>query len=419
MIESNMQALAVIRKQVEDGTVDIPRELLQTVAEKLMAAEADSLCSAGYRERSNERTNSRNGYRHRQWDTRVGSIDLAIPKLRQGTYYPGWLLEPRRRSEKALATIVVEAYVQGVSTRRIDKLVEAMGIDGISKSQVSALAQELDAVVKAFRERPLDQGPYTYVWLDATYVKCRENGRVVNVAVVVATAVNAEGHREILGIDIMTVEDGAGWTAFLRDLVARGLTGVKLVVSDAHVGLQNAIAAVLPGAAWQRCRTHFMRNILSHVPKSQQDMVATLVRTVFAQPDRKAVEAQFSVVLGQLEAAGFDKVAEILLEAEGDIVAFKDFPKEHWKQIWSNNPQERLNKEIKRRTNVVGIFPNRNAAIRLIGAVLAEQNDEWAEARRYMNPRSLKKAALALIDGDGSDKTDEKETNNDPQRAAG
>ncbi len=411
MIESNMQALAIVRKQAEDGLIDVPKELLQAAAEKLMAAEADALCGARYRERSGDRTNSRNGYRHRQWDTRVGSIDLAVPKLRHGTYYPGWLLEPRRRSEKALASIVVEAYVQGVSTRRIDKLVEAMGIDGISKSQVSALAAELDQLVKAFRQRPLDQGgPYTYVWLDATYVKCREHGRVVSVAVVVATAVNTDGQREILGVDIITVEDGAGWTAFLRDLVARGLSGVKLVVSDAHVGLQNAIAAVLPGSGWQRCRTHFMRNILAHVPKAHQDMVATLVRTVFSQPDRKSVEAQFATVLEQIEGAGFAKVAELLMDAEDDITAFKAFPKEHWKQIWSNNPLERLNKEIKRRTNVVGIFPNRSAALRLIGAVLAEQNDEWAEARCYMSPASLKKAALLVVEG-GTETAEEDKTN--------
>jgi len=398
MVDSNINAMTLLRKQVEEAGGDLPREMLKAVAERLMSFEADAICNAAYGERSGDRTNRRNGYRERQWDTRVGSIELAVPKLRKGSYYPDWLLEPRRRAERALAQVVVEAYVRGVSTRRVEGLVQAMGLTSMSKSQVSELAAELDDLVHSFRSRPLTDGPYTYLWLDATMVKCREGGRVVNVAVVVATAVNIDGQRELVGFDLFTSEDGAGWTAFLRDLVARGLGGVQLVVSDAHEGLKNAIAAVFPGAAWQRCRTHFMRNVLTQVPKSAQDPVATLIRSIFAQPDRAAVEQQHRAVVTQLEGR-FAKVARMLDEAAGDLLAFAAFPKQHWKQIWSNNPQERLNKEIKRRTDVVGIFPNREAVIRLIGAVLSEQNDEWAVTRRYMDPLSLKRARTKVIDG--------------------
>jgi putative transposase len=398
MVDSNMNALAVLRKRLEVAGGDLPRELLKAVVEKLMSVEADELCNAEYGERTDERSNQRNGYRQRRWDTRVGSIELAIPKLRQGSYYPDWLLEPRRRAERALAQVVVEAYVRGVSTRRVEGLVQTLGLTSMSKSQVSELAQELDELVEGFRARPLSGGPYTYLWLDATFLKCREGGRVVNVAAVVATAVNAEGQREIAGLDLFTSEDGAAWLTFLRALVARGLSGVQLVVSDAHEGLKNAVAAVFPGAAWQRCRTHFMRNVLTQVPKGAQDAVATLVRSIFAQPDAAAVATQHRAVLTQLEAR-FPKVATMLDDARGDLLAFAAFPKQHWKQIWSNNPQERLNKEIKRRTDVVGIFPNREATIRLVGAVLAEQNDEWAVQRRYMDAISLAKARLNVIDG--------------------
>jgi putative transposase len=321
----------------------------------------------------------------------VGTIELAIPKLREGSYYPDWLLQARRRAEKALVAVVAQCYVEGVSTRRVDDIVRAMGIDGISKSQVSVLAKTLDAEVEAFRNRPLDVGPYTYVLVDALTQRVREEGRIVNVACVLATGVNADGHREVLGVDVFTTEDGAGWTAFLRGLVARGLSGVKLVVSDAHEGLKAAIAAVLPGASWQRCRTHFMRNLLSRVPRSSQSMVATLVRSIFEQPDATQVWEQHARVVDQL-AERFPAAAELLIDAGPDLLAFTAFPKEHWKQIWSNNPQERLNKELRRRTDVVGIFPNRAAAIRLIGAVLSEQHDEWAVARRYMSPESLLKA---------------------------
>jgi putative transposase len=328
---------------------------------------------------------------------RSGSVDLAIPKLRQGSYCPDWLLEPRRRAERAMVAVVAEAYLAGVSTRRVEGLVQSLGIERISKSQVSELAKSLDAMVESFRNRPLDAGPYTYVWVDALYHRCREGGRIVNVATVIAVAVNADGHREILGLDVFTAEDGASWTSFLRGLVARGLDGVRLVISDSHEGLKQAIAAVLPGAAWQRCRVHFVRNLLTRVPKSMQTLVATLVRSIFAQPDQQAVWAQHARITEQL-LERFPQAAALLADAGPEVLAFAGFPKEHWKQIWSNNPQERLNREIRRRTDVVGIFPNREAIIRLVGAVLAEQNDEWAVARRYLSVDSLKLAQTPATD---------------------
>jgi putative transposase len=398
VVPDTVDALDWLRKHLEADDNDLIRDMVQAFAERLMAAEADAVCGAGYGERSVERVNSRNGYRHRELDTRAGTIDLAIPKLREGSYYPGWILEPRRRAERALTQVVCQCYVEGVSTRRVDDVVKAMGIEGISKSQVSRLAKELDAVVEAFRSRPLDAGPYTYVWMDALTQKVREGGRIVNVAVVIATAVNANGNREVLGLDVITTEDGAGWTAFLRNLVARGLSGVALVISDDHKGLTQAIAATLPGAAWQRCRTHFARNLLTRVPKASQGMVATLVRTIFEQPDHDSVWAQHERVVEQL-AGRFDDAAALLIDAGPDLLAFSTFPVEHWTAIRSNNPQERLNKELRRRTDVVGIFPNRAAVIRLVGAVLAEQHDEWAVARRYMGAESLAKARLRPIAG--------------------
>jgi len=286
--------------------------------------------------------------------------------------------------------VVVECYVKGVSTRRVEGIVQTMGLTGMSKSQVSVLAKELDGIVESFRTRKLDGGPYAYVWLDALTQRCRDGGRIVNVWTLVATGVTANGTREILGFDVVTAEDGPSWTAFLRGLVARGLDGVQLVVSDAHAGLKDAIASVIAGASWQRCRTHFMRNLLSRVPKNAQSMVATLVRSVFEQPNSKAVREQFRRVYAQLEA-DFEDAAICLADAEADILAFDAFPKQHWRQIRSNNPQERLNKEIRRRTDVVGIFPNRGAITRLVGAVLLEQNDEWAVTRRYISPETLPK----------------------------
>lgn len=398
-VTNTMGASALVRKYLEsDAGSELLAEMVKMAAELLMDAEVDVLCNAGYGERTGDRVNSRNGHRERRWDTRAGTINLEIPKLRKGSYLPS-LLEPRRRAEQALVSVVCQAYVEGVSTRRVDDLVKSMGIDGMSKSQVSELAKNLDTKVAEFRNRPLDAGPYTYVWLDALFHKVREGGRVVSVATVIATGVNADGHREVLGVDVFTTEDGAGWMAFLRGLVARGLSGVALVISDAHEGLKNAIASVLPGACWQRCRTHAMKNLLTRVPKAAQAMVATLVRTVFAQSDPDQVRAQFARVVDQLEAQ-FPAAAELLTEAEADLLAFATFPVEHWRQIWSNNTQERLNREVRRRTDVVGIFPNRAALIRLAGAVLAEQNDEWAVARRYMSTESLTKARMNLITSD-------------------
>jgi transposase-like protein len=390
----SMDFLSGLRNKLQDAHPDLLRTILSETLQGLMSAEADALCGAGYGERSEERVNSRNGYRPRNFDTRVGSLELAIPKLRQGSYFPDWLLEGRRRAERAMIAVIAEAYLLGVSTRRVEGLVQRLGINSISKSQVSELAKSLDEQVASFRDRPLEGGPYIYVWVDALTQRCRENGRVVNVATVIATGVNADGRREILGVDVFTAEDGAAWTAFLRGLVARGLGGVKLVISDSHEGLKKAIAAVLPGASWQRCRVHFIRNLMSRVPKSAQDLVATLVRSIFAQPDAEAAWAQHGRVCGQLEQR-FPEAAGLLVEAAEEVLAYTGFPKEHWRQIWSNNPQERLNKEVRRRTDVVGIFPNRGAVIRLVGAVLAEQNDEWVEAeRRYLSLESLAKAEV-------------------------
>jgi len=377
---TSIDAIEWIRKQVE-AAPDGLRAMLTEMVNLLMSSELEAVCGAGYGERSEERVNSRNGYRTRLWDTRVGTIDLQIPKLRHGTYFPGWLLEPRRRAEKALTAVVAEAYLLGVSTRKVEDLVQSLGIEKLSKSQVSQLSKELDGVVKSFRERPLS-GPYKYLWLDALEMKCREEGRIVNVACLIAVGVNKDGRREVLGFDVVTAEDGAGWLAFLRGLRARGLKGVELVISDAHPGLKDAIASVLRGAAWQRCRTHFMRNLLTKVPKSAQGLVATFVRTIFAQPDAESVRAQQARTVEQLQPR-FKDAARMLAEAE-EILAFTAYPKEHWRQIWSNNPQERLNREIRRRTDVVGIFPHRASIVRLVGAVLCELNDDWAVVRRYM-----------------------------------
>jgi len=402
VVDETMDALGWLRKQVESADTDLLREMVKVFCEGLMGAEADALCGADYGERSPQRVNRRNGYRERPWDTRAGTIALEVPKLREGSYFPDWLLEPRRRAERAFVQVVAECYVRGVSTRRVEGLVAHLGIERISKSRVSEMAKELDQMVEAFRNRPLDGAPYTYVWLDALTQKVREAGRIVNVACVVATAVNASGSREILGLDLHTTEDGAGWTAFLRGLVARGLSGVRLVISDAHPGLVDAIASTLPGASWQRCRTHFLRNLLTKVPRSAGPFVATLVRSIFAQPDADAVWAQFHRVTEQLSER-FPAAAEMLEDAGPDILAFSAFPQAHWRQIWSNNPQERLNKEIRRRTDVVGIFPNRAAALRLVGMVLSEQHDEWAVVRRYMSAESLAKARFEVIEGEAAE----------------
>jgi putative transposase len=391
VVETTMELSSWLRKQLEEASPDLLRVMVQEFAEALMGAEADALCGAGYGERSPERVNRRNGYRGRDWDTRVGSIELAVPKLRAGSYFPDWLLQPRRRAEQAFVSVIADAYLAGVSTRRVEKLVQQLGVERMSRSQVSRLAKSLDQIVEDFRTRPLDGAPYAYVTLDALVVKCREGGRTVSVCVVHAVGVNRDGFRESLGLDLVTSEDGAAWLAFVRSLVARGLAGVRLVSSDAHPGLVDAIAATLPGAAWQRCRTHFMRNLLTRVPKSAQSFVATMVRTIFAQPDAATVREQHGRIVAQLEGR-FPEAAALLDEAGTDLLAFTGFPKEHWRQLWSNNSLERLNKEIRRRTDVVGIFPDRAAIVRLVGAVLSEQNDEWAVARRYMSAESIAKA---------------------------
>ena len=372
-----------LSEQLEQASPDLMRKMLTTFINALMSAEAEAVCGAEYGQISTDRTNSRNGYRHRDFDTRTGTLDVAIPKLRTGTYFPDWLLERRRRAEAALTSVVATCYLLGVSTRRMEKLVESLGITRLSKSQVSIMARDLDEQVEQFRTRPLDTGPYTFVAADALVLKVREGGRVANVHALLATGVNKDGHREILGLQVTSAEDGAGWLGFFRDLTARGLTGVKLVTSDAHAGLVAAIGATLPGATWQRCRTHYAANLMSATPKSSWPWVKTLLHSVYDQPDADAVHAQFDRVLNALEEK-LPAVATHLETARADVLAFTGFPKEIWRQLWSNNPQERLNREIRRRTDVVGIFPDRGSLIRLVGAVLAEQHDEWIEGRRYL-----------------------------------
>jgi transposase-like protein len=389
----------LLEEHLASASPDLLREMIASFANAMMSAQADQLCGAGYGERTETRTNRRNGYRAREWDTRAGTVELAIPKLRQGSFFPDWLLTHRRRAEQALVTVVATAYLLGVSTRRVERLAEQLGVKSLSRSQVSEMAAHLDAQVAAFRSRPLDAGPFTFVWVDALTVKVREDGRVVNVHALIATGVNADGHREILGLDVASAEDGAGWLAFLRGLVARGLSGVQLVIADAHPGLVAAIGSALPGAAWQRCRTHYLRNLLTRVPKSAQPHVATQVRTIFDQADADAVAAQYDRVVDAL-AGRYPAAAEHLDAARADLLAFTAYPREIWRQIWSNNPQERLNKEIRRRTDVVGIFPDRDALIRLVGAVLAEQSDEWTEGRRYMGLELLAKSRIHVITTD-------------------
>jgi putative transposase len=388
-----------LSEQLAQASPDLLRAMLSAFVEALMGAEADAVCGAPFAERSEERTNTRNGYRRRGWDTRVGSIEVAIPKLRTGSYFPDWLLERRRRAEAALISVVATSYLLGVSTRRMEKLVATLGIDRLSKSQVSEMAKTLDEQVAAFRTRPLDAGPYTFLAADALVLRVREGGRTVKVHALVATAVNAEGYREILGLQVTSAEDGAGWLAFFRDLVARGLSGVKLVTSDAHPGLVAAIGATLPGASWQRCRTHYAANLMSVTPKSAWGWVKALLHSVYDQPNAKAVHEQFDRVLDALSDK-LPAVVEHLDEARADILAFTTFPKAVWRQIWSNNPNERLNREIRRRTDVVGIFPDRDALIRLVGAVLAEQHDEWTEMRRYIGLDVLARCRINTIDSE-------------------
>ena len=380
----DMMTLRALLEQSSDA--DLLREMIGFTAQRLMALEMEGLTGAGHGERSPERINQRNGYRDRVWETRAGTVELKIPKLRKGSYFPGFL-EPRRMAEKALTAVVQEAYIQGVSTRSVDDLVQAMGMSGISKSQVSRLCGEIDDKVQTFLERPLE-GDWPYLWLDATYVKVREAGRIVSVAVTVAVAVNTQGRREILGMAVGASEAETFWTAFLRTLARRGLGGVKLVISDDHKGLKAAATRIL-SATWQRCRVHFMRNLLAHAGKQGRRVVAAFVATAFAQDDAEAAKTQWRQVADQLRPK-VPKLANLMDQAEPDVLAYMTFPREHRAKLHSTNPLERVNGEIKRRTNVVGIFPNEAAITRLVGAILAEQNDEWAVQRaRYMTLETI------------------------------
>lgn len=392
MAISRMSLLDLINKSEVKGDIDFLREGLKVLAQAIMEMEVSAKAGAERHERTAKRTTYRNGYRDRTWDTRVGTVELQIPKLREGSYFPT-ILEPRRKGEQALRAVLQEAYVLGVSTRKVDELVKSLGISGVSKSEVSRVCQDLDVIVSEFRNRQLDAA-YPYVWLDATYLKIRENHRVLNMAMVVAVGVRETGEREILGHDLGPAENGAFWLSFLRGLVARGLRGVQLVISDAHEGLRQAIPAALATASWQRCRVHFVRNVQALIPKAAVPMVTGVIRTVFAQPDLGSARIQIGKAIETLDQC-YPKVARLLEEAGEDTLAHMAFPVEHRRQIHSTNPLERLNKEIKRRTDVVGIFPNREAAIRLVGAILLEQNDEWAVGKRYFSQESMTKLSEA------------------------
>jgi putative transposase len=391
MTEDRMALVELLQKS---GEGDFLRAVAEAVLQMLMEADAEGLIGAGRHERSPERLNWRNGYRERTLDTRLGSLQLRIPKLRQGSYFPPFL-EPRKMAEKALVAVIQEAWIGGVSTRRVDELVQAMGLAGISKSQVSKLCKEIDERVGGFLDRPLE-GEWPYLWLDATYLRVREGGRIVSVAAIIAVAVDTEGRREIVGLGLGPSEAELFWSTFLKGLVRRGLKGVKLVVSDAHEGLKQAVAKVL-GATWQRCRVHWMRNALAHVPKGQQTVVAAALRQAFLQSDQAGARQVWRRLADQLRPR-WPKLAALLDESEDDVLAYMAFPAQHRAKLHSTNPLERLNKEVKRRADVVGIFPNEPSIVRLIGAVLLEQNDEWQVRHRYMQIEAM--AGLASPDPD-------------------
>lgn len=388
MTDFRVALLELLRKYQGDAEADVLREGIKFLAEALMELEVSEQIGAGRYERSATRKTYRNGYRDREWDTRVGTVTLKIPRLREGSYFPS-LLEPRRRAERVLLAVVQEAYVLGVSTRKVDDLVRRLGLDGISKSEVSRICSELDEAMERFRSRPLE-GEYPYVWLDAKAIKVRQDGRVLNMAAVVAVGVRSTGEREVLGFDVGPAETYEFWVSFLRELVRRGLKGVKLVISDAHEGLKRAVEEVLSGATWQRCRVHFLRNLLALIPKHAQGTVMAWVRTIFAQPDRSSALEQLERVAVMLEPR-YPKAAALLREAAEEILAYLDFPEEHRARIHSTNPLERLNREIARRCDVVGIFPNIASALRLLGAVLEEQQEEWLAGKRYFSPESMAK----------------------------
>ncbi|MDF1606915.1 IS256 family transposase [Hoeflea sp. YIM 152468] len=383
MTDDMMNLRSLVEKSAD---ADLLREMIGFAAEKLMALEVGAATGAGYGEKTALRLAQRNGYRDRDWETRAGTVELRIPKLRTGSYFPSFL-EPRRMAEKALTAVIQEAYIQGISTRSVDDLVKAMGMSGISKSQVSRLCEEIDVKVKAFLDRPIE-GEWPYIWIDATYLKVRRGGRIVSVAAIIAVGVNADGRREVLGLEIGTSEAEAIWTEFLRKLTRRGLRGVKLVISDAHEGIKAAVSKVL-SATWQRCRVHFMRNALAHAGKSGRRVVSAFIATAFAQESPEAASTQWRSVSDQIRPK-VPKLATLMDSAEQDVLAYMTFPRQHWTKLHSTNPIERLNGEIKRRTEVVGIFPNDDAIVRLVGALLLEQNDEWAVQRsRYMTLETI------------------------------
>jgi transposase-like protein len=388
MTDISMTVREYLRKAGIDLDSDFLAQAARLVAQMTMELEVEQQIGAAKHERTPARTTQRNGYRERSWVTRAGDIPLRIPKLRQGSYFPS-LLEPRRRAEQALLAVVQQAYIEGVSTRKVDDLLQALGLTGIDKSQVSRICKDLTEVVEAFRNRPLE-GSYPYIWLDALYVKVRVNHRIVSQAVVMAIGVRESGERVLLGFAVGASEDGAFWLSFLRSLVQRGLQGVQLVISDSHEGLKAALSQVLAGATWQRCRVHFMRNVLAHVPHGDKSMIAAALRTFFAQPSRQAAGQQLQEVVRTMTAR-WPKAAQLVAEAEDDILAYMTFPPEHWTRIYSTNPLERLNKEVKRRTQVVGVFPDEAAVVRLIGAVLLEQADEWEVDRRYFSQESMRR----------------------------